>query len=241
MIDRHRILAIVAAVSILLVLVFGLLLLVVPVLEQGVAANAQSKLIATSNQASRASIAALKAKSAQKSSLSQKLTELSISVPASAEVPLFVRKLVDLSERHSVALTNLVVGEAGAYAPPAPSAPASHAGSSAGGATAQPSPPARAGVAKRIVSMPVKMTVTGSFASIMAFVGGVQKAPRLYLVSAIAVNGSAKEPADYSVDITGSIYFLLGSSAAAAPQMPAPPTPQLSSAPRSFDRNMRGG
>lgn len=248
--NRGRLLTIALAGAIALVLVLGWFIGVSPVLAQAASADAQRVAIATSNQASQASIVVLKEKFAGITALEKKLDGLTTSVPTDANIPLFLRELDTLSTQNSVGLTNVVVSEATKYVVPA--APVAAAGgtapggatptptptpSASAGATANTAPAVPAGAAGRLVLIPVNITVTGTYNDIMAFVGGLQSGPRLYLLSALAVTGTVTDPASYSGDITGYVYALplpqgvvsladnVTSDPTPSPSTPATPSP----------------
>jgi Tfp pilus assembly protein PilO len=241
--DRDRLLTISLSGAIVVVLALGWVVGVSPVLAQAASADAERSALAASNQASQASIAVLKTKFAGIDKLTQELDVLNDSMPADANIPIFLRELDTLSNQNSVGLTNVLVSEATRYVPPVDTTEAA-TGSPGSTATPTPSPSPSpssttptepvvpAGAAGRLVLIPVKITVSGTYDDIMAFVGGLQTGPRLYLISTLAVTGTVDEPADYVGDLTGFVYALplpLGGASLADSASPTPsPTPSPS-------------
>jgi Tfp pilus assembly protein PilO len=250
-VNRDRLYALAIGGGIVVVLVLGWVIGVSPVLAQAASADAQRSSIAASNLASQASIGVLKTKFARIDALTHELSALSTSVPSDAAIPVFLRELDALSNENSVGLSNVVVNEAVNYvvpaATPAPGAagaapaasPSPSPSASAGAAPAAPAVPA--GAAGRLVLIPVKITVTGTYGDIMAFVGGLQSGERLYLISTLSVTGTVEQPAAYSGDLTGYVYALplpkgvvsLADSVTPATAPSASPTPSASPSTKS--------
>jgi Tfp pilus assembly protein PilO len=216
--DRDRLLTISISGAIVVVLVLGWVVGVSPVLAQAASADAERSALAASNQASQASIAVLRTKFADIDKLTHALDVLDGSIPTEADIPVFLRELDTLSNQNSVGLTNLIVSEATHYvAPPEPEAAT---GAATGTSTPTPSPSPTpssttptepvvpAGAAGRLVLIPVKITVSGSYNDIMAFVGGLQTGPRLYLISTLGVTGTVDDPEAYVGDLSGFVYAL---------------------------------
>jgi len=245
--NRHKLLTIAIAGGIVIVLALGWAIGVSPVLAQAASADAQRSSIATSNQASQASIVVLKAKFAGIGALSKKLGDLTDSIPTDANIPAFLRELDGLSNSNSVGLSGVVVSDATHYVPPAPVVPTPASSVSTPSPSPTPSPssttPATtgpvvpAGATGRLVLIPVKITVSGTYNDIMAFAGGLQSGPRLYLISTLTVTGSVDQPSQYTGGLSGYVYALplptgvksLAESAAPSPS--ATPTPSATLTP----------
>ncbi|MCU1557986.1 MAG: hypothetical protein JWN09_1981 [Microbacteriaceae bacterium] len=254
--NRDRLWVIGLGAAIVVVAALGYLAGISPIVAQASAADAQRTSIAAANDASAARLISLKAQYAGIAKLQAQLKVLAGSIPADAEMPVFLRELNALSNQYQVSLKSVAVSVAQNYAsptvtpvkPPAGSAatpspspsPSTSTSTGAGAGT----PAATSAPASRLILIPVAISISGSYSNLMAFVGGLQSGDRLYLLTGLSMS-SAADAAHFSADITGYVYALppAGGTVAKTPApsgttTPAPgvsssatPTPDPSSSP----------
>jgi Tfp pilus assembly protein PilO len=219
----------------------GWILGISPIVAQASAANDQRAAIATANAASETRIAVLKKQFANIGDLKTQLDKLSDSVPSNADMAVFLREIDAMTTQYQVKLASVTVNDAQKYVPIAAAAAAPATPGSSATSTPSPSPsdssastvsatPAPSGPGARLVVVPVKIGVTGSYANVMAFVGGLQSGARLYLMTELSVKTS-QVSGGFAADITGSVYALpmTGTTATTASGTPTPtPAPSAS-------------
>lgn len=194
----------------------------------GQAAASETQLVATTavNDAQSARLAALAATGRHLADLQAQLKGSEAALPAEPQLAAFFSELGDLQRRDSVTVTGYTgsaavaatgstaaAGASGGAAPtatPAPtaspsaSASPSPAPSSAAGspATAAPGTPT-AGLSR----IPMQLQVAGSYKHLVAFVGGLQSGPRLFLVDRVAIS-SGTDGSGFTATVSGSVYVL---------------------------------
>jgi Tfp pilus assembly protein PilO len=231
-VSKNKIWTLGLSAAILLVAVFGYVFGVSPILAQASAADQKTQAILTSNQASQSRIVVLRTQFSKIDMLRADLGKLSVSIPAGADMPVFLRELSSLTDQEKVTLGVVTVGADKAYQPPAVPAPVTAtggAGSSipspspsgsaapvAAGATAVAAAVANAGPSARLLLIPVQVSVTGPYAGVMNFVGALQTGSRLYLASSLTVTEIKETPGNFTGSLIGFVYALPTATAAAA-------------------------
>lgn len=242
---NNRIFNLLIGLGIAVVLLLGWFLGVSPILDQVSAANLQTQGLESANTASAGRLATLKKQFAKITTLQNDLLKLQESIPIDADIPDFLAEINSLSAANGVSLTSLAVNDALAYVAPGAvvqTAPDNSVGDSANGASgatlAAPTPAPKGG----LVAIPVKVTVTGPYAQVMAFVGALQKGTRLLFVGNLSVIASTTD-SSFSGEIDGNIYALPlpagvtadslkpGSPTTVTPTPTATPTPTETSSP----------
>lgn len=232
--------------------VLGWLLGISPKLIEASAADANRVVVETQNSASEGQVAALKKQFDNIGQLKNDLASLRSAVPNAAEIPAFVAQLDAIAEQHQVTLAAMVVSDAQLYVPVPVVAPGAAGAAPVGGAAPAPTPaptptaptaaevaaaaapvPGKAITATNFVSVPISVSVTGSYPDILDFIEGLQKGTRLVMVTKFAT-AAADSPSGATSASTGTaapatsdtvtttisalIYVLLDPAAAA----PAP-------------------
>lgn len=211
-------LAVVAVVALAWLLGIGPLL--------GAAAATETQLVATSavNDAQAARLAALAADARNLAELQAQVRTSDAALPADPQLATFFRELGDLQRRYAVTVTSYTgaaavaaspTGAAAAAAPPAsastaPATPAPTATPSAAPA-GTPAPAAAATAtatpAGGLSRIPMDLQVTGSYQHLVAFIGGLQSGPRLFLVDRVAIS-SGTDSAGFTAAVSGAVYVL---------------------------------
>jgi Tfp pilus assembly protein PilO len=240
--NRDRLWVIGAALGTVVVVVMGWFLGVSPLVAQASTASSQQTSLAQANTAATVKLATLKTQFANIDTLQTDLAALRQSIPGGADLPGFITEINGLCAKYHVSLSSVVVNDAVVFqAPVAAVAPATP------GSTATPAPtptptPTTAGATAPVaaapsgtglVLVPVAINVTGSFADVVDFTGGVQAAPRLYLATEVEIAPGASvgggRPTAFLGTLSGNIYALAGSSgdlpASTTPVTPVVPTP----------------
>ncbi len=245
--DRNRLINVGIVGGIVVVALLGWVLGISPVLDQTAAAKTQQLAMSTANDSSEARLTTMKKQFANLSALQAELDGLSGSVPSSADVPQFLAHIDTLTESTGSHLVSLTVASALAYIDPAASAASvSAATTSTPAATPAPSPlpsasgapgaagataaPLASGPTARLVTVPVKVVVSGTYAQTMAFGGTLQIDSRLFKVTDTEI---VQDPATnvFTLTINGSIFTLPPLSTAVAPTPTKTPTPSATPTP----------
>ncbi|TFB52927.1 hypothetical protein [Cryobacterium sp. Sr3] len=186
----------------------GWVLGISPKLSEASLADADRVVVETQNSASELKVAALKEKFASIGELKGELSALRSAVPDAAEIPAFLTQLDSIAQQHQVTLTDISVNDAQAYAPlvVAPPALAAEAAPTEGAASPTPTPipttaptaaeeaaalapvPNELITASNFVSVPVSLTVSGSYGNVLDFIEGLQKGTRLVMVTTFATS-----------------------------------------------------
>ena len=199
----------------------------------------------------------LKAQYADLDASRAELDDLAVQVPSAAQTADFRRLLVERAQANAVTILSLTTGLPMAALAAVPTTPAQQPeGSDATTESASPSPspaaqeptaqaPATPTTAeRRLVGIPVDMTVIGSYDSARAFIASLQATEgRLYLVSGLGLvsqidaPGSGGRPdtsmGDVEVAIQGYLLVLTPAGANASEEGPAPTLPPLPSSERN--------
>lgn len=225
--NRDRLWMIALSGLIAVVAVFGFLVGISPIVAEAASADSQRATITSSNDASQTRIALLKVQYEGIGKLQTQLTSLSSAIPLGADMPVFLRELNSLSNQYGVALTNVGVSDAQKYVVPAAAAPSASGGSPASatptptpspseGVVAAAKPPVPSGPSARLLLIPVRISVSGAYADVMAFVGGLQSGERLYLLADLSTSVAGSGGNSYSVDISGNVFALPAAGGGAA-------------------------
>jgi Tfp pilus assembly protein PilO len=195
--DKNRLWVVGVIGAIFVVALGGWFLGISPVLGQASAAQQQRSALILSNDSGQARVALLKTEFAGIAGLKAKLGLLSESVPADADMPAFLRAVNALTVANQVTLGTVTIGDGQTFV-----------------ATAVKTPQA-----SRLIQIPLAISVSGSYANVLDFIGGVQNGARLYLVNSVVLiagnsataNSSANAAAQavsFSATITGFVYTL---------------------------------
>ena len=204
----------------------GWLLGISPKLSEASLADADRVAVETLNSASARKVAALKAAFENIGELNGELSALRLAVPNAAEIPAFVTQLDSIAEQHQVTLADISVSDAQAYVPliAPPSAIAAEVPPADIEATPTPAPtlasaPTAAEVAaalvpvpdalitaENFVSVPVSLTVFGSYGKVLDFIESLQKGTRLVMVTTFATaRMETSDPAGPAINSTSII------------------------------------
>lgn len=228
----HRTKVIIGAVVMVLIVVAGWFLGIAPQLESAAIASSQTATVLAANSTAQAKLDALALEADSLPDLQAQLSELSSSVPSSADSSALLTQINSMAAAAGVVVDGVTLDVATAYMPPAPVDPGLV---DPAAPVAEADPSATAYVDPRITSanfilIPVSINVTGANANVLSFLAGIQGGPRLFLVSTYSStrNASAGESAisensEVSAAIGGYVYVLVDSAnptlvdAAAAP------------------------
>jgi Tfp pilus assembly protein PilO len=220
-----------------------------PVLDQVSLAKASAQTVATANASNQARLATLKHQFANIDPLKTKLAGLQASVPAGADISAFLAEINSLSASTGASLTSLTVDPALTFVDPSAAAAtaavpaagttpsASPSPSDTAAATTMPTTPVDTGPSSRLVAIPVKVLVSGSYDSVMAFGGALQTGQRLFFVSTMTVTAN-DDGSGFVGELDGNVYALppVGGVQATTPATPTPtqtPAPSTTPTPSS--------
>jgi hypothetical protein len=208
--DRQRLVIAGVGLAIALVIALGYLFGIQPQLGAASAASDQTASIAAGNQASQATLDKLKKDYANRSQFAGQLTALQRSIPSSPDLDSFLVEVNALAQQTGVTISGVAPTDAVAYAPPAaPSAPTtSPTSGSSSTPTPTPTPAAAAPSAPQaphtatnplinasnFIAIPVKISVKGTTAAAILFLGALQRGDRLALVTGFSGSESEATP-----------------------------------------------
>lgn len=227
--DKNRLWTLGVGGAIVVVALAGWFLGIAPIAAQASAASVQRDSMALSNSTGQARVTSLRAQYANLGGLRAKLAALTDSVPQTANIPVFLRELNTLTIENNVILGTVTIGDAQTYES-AVLAPAPVAATPAATTTTAPvSPVSPDGPSRRLIQIPISISITGTYSNVMDFVRGVQNGTRLYFVSNVNLVGSGDKAEQFTGTITGLIFVLPGvlPTPAATPS----PTPAPTSTP----------
>lgn len=230
--DRIITLAIVGAIAVVGIL--GWIVGVSPILSQVAAADEERSNVTSTNELNGTKLIALKKQFDNIGETQAELAKLRGSIPATADMPVFLRTIKEYGDAQGITLKSVEVSGVAAYvAPVAPvAATPVTPGVTAAAPTPTPSPsPAAAGTAAPAVTptspssgmfvVPIKVAVSGTYEQVMAFAGAIQAGPRLFLVTSLglsSVNGV------FTGDLAGNVYALPAPATAVIPANPSTAT-----------------
>ncbi|TAL42154.1 MAG: hypothetical protein EPN91_09080 [Salinibacterium sp.] len=226
------------------IVLLGYFLGISPQISAGFDARSQRATVDEENKVHRKELARLREQFASIDAMEQQLADLQVAVPSDIALARFVGELNRASATNQVSFDAMTVGDAQAYLPtlaPGPAAPPSEATTpsptpTAAGETAAPvTPPAAVGpvgtpafssplvTSSNFVVIPVSVTVSGSYDSIVGFIKSVQFGDRLFLINVFAIK--PQQGGGYSDVISGYVYVLNDPLLDGLPTPSATPTP----------------
>jgi Tfp pilus assembly protein PilO len=242
-IDRLWMIGMIAGMAVVAFL--GWSLGVSPVLAQAATASSQTASITATNASSESQIAVLKNEFAKIGAQNAKLATLRQSIPATADLSVFLQEVNNLCDANGVTLQTVIVNDAVVFQSATSDAAAASADSSTSTPTSTPTPtdspsaaPAAAPPAAPTVSptalitVPVKLTFTGSFENVMNFIKGIQTGQRLFFATQIGTSPGAGSGDSTNGSISGDVFALPGLSASIHTPIPkSTPAPVATPAP----------
>jgi Tfp pilus assembly protein PilO len=209
------------ALAVVAVVALAWLLGVGPLLGQ--AAAPETQLVATNavNDAQAARLAALAADARNLAELQAQVRTSDAALPADPQLATFFQELGDLQRRYAVTVTSytgaaaVAAGATGAAATAPAASPAATGASPTPAPTATPAPATTAAPATGaavtpvggLSRIPMELQVTGSYKHLVAFLGGLQSGPRLFLVDRVAITSGA-DAAGFTAAVSGAVYVL---------------------------------
>ncbi|OJV57506.1 MAG: hypothetical protein BGO38_05050 [Cellulomonas sp. 73-145] len=236
--------------------VFGSVVIVVaswflainPTLSAASDVRAQTTQVKSQNDALTLKVAKLKADFAKLDDYKKQLGEVQKQIPSTAQLSDYLRQLDTIAAAHAVTVTSVTPGTPTAVVAKTPAVPAAQPTPAAtGSATPAPTSPAdgssaagtatgaaASGIPAGFTSIPMSVTVLGSYENTLAFLSDLQTAtPRLFLVSSFTGTGQQDSPAsggkpktsvgDQELVVTGFLFVLPDTAAAATPAPTATP------------------
>lgn len=219
-----------------------------PQLSAAATAASEREGVEAQNQLQEANLASLRERFASLNELNTELTSVRESLPTGADMPTFLRDINAAAETSGVTLNSFGTSDDQPFAPAALDAPAEPTTGSSGGesttATDEAAPTADAAVSaeapvatdlvpatasipggelvsgSNFVTIPISLSLSGSYESVMAFINAMQKGDRLFLITGLNLT-SGGEADGFNVEIEGLTYSLLDT--AAAPVEPVVP------------------
>lgn len=249
--DRNRMMLIAAVLTGVVVLALGFLVGVQPQLVATATAESQQQSVETQNATLRASLATLEEDNARLPALQAQLTTLDASVPSQAAMSSFLTELDQLAGASGTTVTGFTSSDAVAYEPTVTDAAAAPAASDSAATDAAATDPAAtdaaatapvapaAPVAPDLVtdplvtatnfsSIPITVSIQGSYAQARDFLAKLQGGSRLFLVTTFASTGSSEAGEGAGVPdqwtVGGLVYVLQDAAATQADQAAQTPT-----------------
>jgi Tfp pilus assembly protein PilO len=230
--ERNRLKMLAALLTGVAVLALGFVLGVQPQLTAASTASEQKASVDQQNATLSTGLATLKADSEKLPALKSELTELQTSVPSQATMPAFLSEISELAGASGTTVTGFTTSDAVAYAPAAPAAATTDSGAT-GSTTDAAAPTAPVATAPELVtdpqitaanfsSIPITVTIKGSYGQARDFLGKLQQGSRLFLVTNFASSGSSEggsttaTPDQWTVG--GLVYVLQDAAATQADQ-----------------------
>jgi Tfp pilus assembly protein PilO len=234
--ERNRLKMLAALLTGVAVLALGFVLGVQPQLTAASTASEQKASVDQQNATLSTGLATLKADSEKLPALKSELTELQTSVPSQATMPAFLSEISELAGASGTTVTGFTTSDAVAYAPAAPAAATTDSGATGSttdgaGSTAAPTAPVATApelvtdpqiTAANFSSIPITVTIKGSYGQARDFLGKLQQGSRLFLVTNFASSGSSEggsttaTPDQWTVG--GLVYVLQDAAATQADQ-----------------------
>lgn len=186
----------------------GYLLGVQPQLDAANASDDQLSAIEAQNTIHSADLAVLKEDFAKIAKFERELATLREAIPAGDDLDAFLGQLHSLEAKNGAVITAVSPLDAQPFIP-----------------TAEIAPMVPASVdATTFVAIPVKISLAGTKAQVLAFIDGLQSGDRLCLVSGVVMQQDIETPTLYSADVSTLVYVLLDEPiVAVAPTAVAPP------------------
>lgn len=236
------------ALLVVVLLAASWFVLISPTLASAAETNSTAEQVEADNALREQKIAALAEQFANIETYRSELAQLRASVPTDDGLASYLRELQTAAEAHSVTVLSVTPSTPVLFTPEAPvpaAAPAADGSDPAAATTdaattdvapTAATPAAAPAVPEGVVSIPLTLSVVGTYDNVRAFLDAVQTGTqRLLVVSSIA--GSSQDDAaagggrpattlgDLEVNITGEL-FVLPEPAPVAPTAPAEETPE---------------
>lgn len=244
MIDNNKVWVAGASLIAVVVVAGGWFLGVSPLLSAAAVSDSDRASVDAQNAAQAIDLESLKTRYAGLPALSADLAAIKTAIPADADYANLLREVSAAATASGTTLLSFGTADAATFAPAAADAaaapaPATDAASDPAVDTATvPSPEADALVPAaaspeslalvsggNFVTLPVTLSASGTYDSVMAFVKAIQSTQRLYLVTTLSIAPGATG-SDYVVNVDGFAYTLTESDAVT----PAPATVETESA-----------
>ncbi|TFD55436.1 hypothetical protein E3T55_01110 [Cryobacterium frigoriphilum] len=189
----NKILTYAAAFVIAMVILLSGVLVIVPQVDATLAVRAETEQVEAENAAKAAQNALLAGEFAGIDALRSELGGLESAIPTGASTPVLLRQLGALADSYGVTLDSISITE-----------PAAAVADVAADAAVTPDVSADAAVVPvSVLSIPVALSVSGSSAAILSFIGGLQTSDRVMSVTAFST--SLGEATDASAGSGGSV------------------------------------
>jgi Tfp pilus assembly protein PilO len=214
--QQHRIISLLSILVMLIIPVVGWFLIAQPQLAAASSADQQRTEAAAQVAATQAVVDKLAADSANLPKLRGQLDELRGAIPSDGDPSGWIDGLSALAKVSKVEITALTVSDPVAYVPASPpvdpnagqAAPPPAEGDASTTPPATPAPVEFPGIvtnplvdSTNLVAIPVTVEVTGTSATILRFVNGLQTDNRLYLVTSL----TTEQGADGGTALVGKI------------------------------------
>lgn len=248
--QTHRILSALTVFLMAVLVAAGWFLVAQPQLAAASTANATLAGVQSQSAATQATIKRLISQQKDLPKLTKDLAALRVSIPDSADSSAYITGLDALAAESGVTITELTLDNPLVYSSPAPAAPPTTAG-----ATPAPTPTPSASTTKALatkgwtpptdsritganfIAIPVSVTTTGSWATTLTFLKGLQSGQRLFLITGLSTE--LDQSGVLKATAKGYIYVLIDpasakidTSKAESALTPTPtPTPTVSSSP----------
>jgi hypothetical protein len=227
--QSHRILSGLTIFLMVALVAIGYFVVAQPQLAAASAASVQLASVESSIAQSQTTVTQLKSQQKDLPTLKAQLAALRLSIPSSVDSSAYIDGLTAVASTADVTITGISVGDALAYASPvAAVVPAAAAG---GTSTPSPTPTPTASApaapvststawvpttdalinGSNFIAIPVKVVTTGSIDGDLAFIKGLQTAPRLFLVTGFATV-KASDTGVVTSSISGYIYVIVDPS-----------------------------
>ncbi|CAN5192267.1 hypothetical protein BH11ACT4_BH11ACT4_00170 [soil metagenome] len=224
--QSHRIISGLTIFVMVALVAVGYFLVAQPQLAAASTANSQLVDAQAQISTTQAALISLKNEKKKLPELKSRLQALQLSIPSKIDGSAYIRGLNDLASSAGVTITTIVVTPPQAYIPPVSATPAATPSASpspsASPATAATAPAATGWTpttdalitGTNFVTIPVTVTVTGSFEGSLNFINGLQTGTRLFLVTGI-VTKQSDNGSGVTATVSGYIYALTDPAAAA--------------------------
>ena len=227
--QSHRIISGLTIFVMVVLVAVGYFLVAQPQLAAASTANAQLVNAQSQISTTQAALISLKNEQEKLPDMKAQLKALQLSIPSNIDGSAYIRGLNDLASAAGVTITSIAVTDPQAYVPPVLAMPAATpTASPSPSASATPAPAAAAPAVSgwvptmdalitgtNFVTIPVTVTVTGSFDGSLGFIHGLQTGTRLFLVTGI-VTKQAEGGSGVTATVSGYIYALIDPKLAAA-------------------------
>jgi len=226
--------AIGTALAVVLVLIAGVMLLVQPRRSEAASLNEQTTSQQASNVALQAKIVTLKAQQQDLPRQQARLAQIRGQLPEGPNLPSMVRSLSDIAKATGVDLIALSPSNPEALTQP------SSAGAPTGSAPQPVTPDTAPAVAAGVQQIPLKISVTGTYAELTQFLGRVENLQRSMIVGEVAVappsaagatSASGSSTSDLQMDLSVRVFMAPAATAAqsASTTTPGGPAPSTNS------------